>query len=112
MAFAERLIELRKQAGLSQESLAERLNISRQAISKWERGESTPDMDNLKMLGQIYNVSMDYLLLGKNETDLHEISEKEPKTFKTAVNKYKGYIWAAIGIGAIILLFYVTNIWT
>lgn len=112
MAFSERLIELRKQAGLSQESLAERLNISRQAISKWERGESTPDMDNLKVLGQIYNVSMDYLLLGKNETVLNSFTEKEKKPLITAVNKYKGYIWAAIGICTIILLFYVTNIWT
>lgn len=112
MAFIERLIELRKQAGLSQESLAERLNISRQAISKWERGESTPDMDNLKVLGQIYNVSIDYLLLGKNETVLNEVSEKGQKPLTTAVDKYKGYIWAAIGIGTIILLFFITSIWT
>ncbi len=112
MGFTERLIDLRKKAGLSQEDLAEQLNISRQAISKWERGESTPDMDNLKVLGQIYNVSMDYLLLGKNETVLNEVSEKEQKPLTTAVNKYKGYIWAAIGIGVVLLLFYVTNIWT
>lgn len=110
MEFNERLIELRKEAGLSQESLAERLNISRQAISKWERGESTPDIDNLKVLGQIYNVSMDYLLLGKKETILNEVSEKEPNP--NSSNKYKVCIWAAIGIGVIILLFYITNIWT
>lgn len=112
MEFTERLIELRKQAGLSQEGLAERLNISRQAISKWERGESTPDMDNLKVLGQIYNVSMDYLLMGKNETIMNKVLEKEQRPLTIATKKYKGYIWAAIVIGAIILLFFITNIWT
>ena len=45
--LANRLAELRKQKGLSQEELADRLQVSRQAISKWERGEASPDTDNL-----------------------------------------------------------------
>lgn len=59
---ASRLAELRKQHGLSQEQLAERLNISRQAVSKWERAESSPDTDNLIALARLYQVSLDELL--------------------------------------------------
>lgn len=60
--IAQRLAARRKQAGLSQESLAERLGVSRQAVSKWERSESSPDTDNLIALAQLYGVSLDELL--------------------------------------------------
>lgn len=52
--------------GLSQEALAERLGVSRQAVSKWERGESSPDTDNLIALARLYNISLDALLLGQD----------------------------------------------
>ncbi|MEA4897335.1 MAG: helix-turn-helix transcriptional regulator [Eubacteriales bacterium] len=60
--IANRLAALRKQSGLSQEQLADRLGISRQAISKWERAESSPDTDNLIALAKLYQVSLDELL--------------------------------------------------
>ncbi len=60
--IANRLAALRKQNGLSQEQLADRLGISRQAISKWERAESSPDTDNLIALAKLYQVSLDELL--------------------------------------------------
>lgn len=60
--IAERLAKRRKEAGYSQESLAERLGVSRQAVSKWERSESSPDTDNLIALAQLYGVSLDDLL--------------------------------------------------
>lgn len=59
---ANRLYELRKQHGYSQDELAEMLNVSRQAVSKWERSESSPDTDNLIALARLYNVSLDQLL--------------------------------------------------
>lgn len=59
---ANRLAEMRRAHGLSQEELAEKLNISRQAISKWERAESSPDTDNLIALAALYGVSLDVLL--------------------------------------------------
>lgn len=59
---ANRLAEMRRAHGLSQEELAEKLNISRQAVSKWERAESSPDTDNLIALAQLYGVSLDVLL--------------------------------------------------
>ncbi len=60
--IANRLAELRKEHGYSQEELAAELGVSRQAISKWECGESSPDTDNLIALAKVYNVSLDELL--------------------------------------------------
>ncbi|MDD3261402.1 MAG: helix-turn-helix transcriptional regulator [Oscillospiraceae bacterium] len=60
--IANRLVQLRKKNGFSQEELAARLGISRQAVSKWERAESSPDTDNLILLAQLYHVSLDDLL--------------------------------------------------
>lgn len=60
--MAKRLADRRRQAGLTQEGLAEKLNVTRQAVSKWERSESSPDTDNLIALAELYNVSLDDLL--------------------------------------------------
>ena len=60
--IADRLVKLRKKHGLSQEELADKLGISRQAVSKWERAESSPDTDNLICLAKLYGVSLDELL--------------------------------------------------
>ena len=67
--IANRLIELRKKSGLSQEQLAEKLGLSRQAVSKWERAEASPDTDNLICLAKIYNVSLDDLLNSDQSRD-------------------------------------------
>lgn len=60
--IAERLFLLRKQKGLSQEELADMTEVSRQAVSKWERGEAVPDIDKLVKLSQIYGVSIDSIV--------------------------------------------------
>ena len=62
--IANRLLGLRKERGLSQEDLAEKIGVSRQSVSKWERAEASPDTDNLIALAGIYGVSLDELLLG------------------------------------------------
>ena len=64
LAMAQRLVDRRKAAGLSQEALAAQLGVSRQAVSKWERSESSPDTDNLIALAALYGVSLDELLYG------------------------------------------------
>jgi len=69
MEFRERLFELRRQAGLSQEELANLLNVTRQAVQKWESGASRPDMDNLTALAEYFHVSLDYLILGRKDPD-------------------------------------------
>lgn len=62
LEIANRLVELRKQHGYSQEDLADKLGVSRQAVSKWERVEASPDTDNLIALAKLYGVSLDELL--------------------------------------------------
>ena len=67
--IANRLVNLRKGNNLSQEALAEKLGISRQAVSKWERAEASPDTDNLILLSRLYGISLDELL--KNYQVVH-----------------------------------------
>ena len=62
MALSEKLYELRKKRSLSQEQLAEQLNVSRQAISKWESGKAVPESDTLVSISEYFGVSLDYLL--------------------------------------------------
>ena len=62
MRLSEKIMDLRKKSGWSQEELAERLGISRQSVSKWETGESVPDIDKIIRMSELWNVSTDYLL--------------------------------------------------
>lgn len=77
LQIANRLLQLRKERGLSQEELADQLGISRQAVSKWERAEASPDTDNLICLAKLYNVSLDYLL--QTEDSLETIKTEQIK---------------------------------
>ena len=65
MTLSDRLQALRKSQNVSQEQLAEKLDFSRQAISKWESGQANPDINNILKLSDIYEVSTDYILTGK-----------------------------------------------
>jgi transcriptional regulator with XRE-family HTH domain len=76
---ANRLYELRKNQGLSQEELAEKLGVSRQAVSKWERGEASPDTDNLIALAKIYGLSLDELIFGEKQENKQEAQSTEDK---------------------------------
>ena len=62
MTFGEKLQALRQHAGMSQDTLAERLNVSRQAVSRWERDETMPETDKVVALADIFGVTTDYLL--------------------------------------------------
>ena len=78
LAMAQRLVDRRKAAGLSQEALAARLGVSRQAVSKWERSESSPDTDNLIALAALYGVSLDELLYGEAAHDADDSVDSRP----------------------------------
>jgi len=77
--IANRLVELRKKSGFSQEQLADKLGLSRQAVSKWERAEASPDTDNLICLAKLYGVSLDDLLNTDQPVEeiVQEIKEQE-----------------------------------
>lgn len=68
--LSEKIKELRKKEGLTQEQLAEKLNVSRQAIAKWESGHGTPDIENIKNISHYFHVSIDYLLDNKINKDV------------------------------------------
>lgn len=75
--IANRLVALRKKNGFSQEQLAEKIGVSRQAVSKWERSEASPDTDNLILLARIYNVSLDELLSTDDEIPMPQKEDEE-----------------------------------
>ena len=62
MTFSEKLLELRKRQGMSQEELAEKLEVSRQAVSRWEQGSAMPDVINLARISKLLGVTADYLI--------------------------------------------------
>ena len=78
MTIGERIAEERKKKGMTQEDMAEKLNLSRQAISKWESGSSFPDTENLLKLSFLFSVSVDYLLKGEM---VEEKNGEEEKVF-------------------------------
>lgn len=80
LAMAQRLVDRRKAAGLSQEALAAQLGVSRQAVSKWERSESSPDTDNLIALAALYGVSLDELLYGEAASDADSSEDGSTET--------------------------------
>lgn len=115
MEFNNKLYELRKQKGFSQEELASRLNVSRQTVSKWEVGESTPDMEKLVAISALFEISLDELVLDKapeqpgqpvqvagsgiyNDIKEHVLTDDNRKKAK------KGLKIAGIIVGAILLV--------
>ena len=84
LAMAQRLVDRRKAAGLSQEALAAQLGMSRQAVSKWERSESSPDTDNLIALAALYGVSLDELLYGEAASDADSSEDGSTETVDEA----------------------------
>ena len=83
MKLGDKILMLRKKEGLSQEQLAEKLNVSRQAISRWESGSALPDASNIRQLSKVFAVSADYLL--NDDMDEYEILKPQPEV--QTVNK-------------------------
>ncbi|MBQ4046994.1 MAG: helix-turn-helix transcriptional regulator [Clostridia bacterium] len=102
LEIAQRLQQLRQTHGYSQETLAEKLGLSRQAVSKWERAESSPDTDNLIELAKLYGVSLDELLFGKTTAEKTEADapvmpqpvaeEPTEETAEPAVEQLEGVV--------------------
>ena len=106
---ANRLMELRKAANLSQEELAEKLNISRQAVSKWERAESAPDMENLIALSKLYQISMDEMLNLENTEGIARKEENEMNNFEKQAPLRKKQIALAAIAAMLAMIFFTVN---
>ncbi len=103
MKLSDKLITLRKENGWSQEDFAEKLDVSRQAISRWENGTALPDAQNILQISKLFNVTADYLLNDdyENGTDIPTV-ETEAEEAKPLVRKKKYLHWLSISL--IILL--------
>lgn len=112
MTFGEKLQDLRRKAGMSQDTLAEKLDVSRQAVSKWERDETMPETEKLVRIAQLFHASLDELLLDREPQTAPEPDPQpvyRPTHRHSYVNQFRrhgyklGYI--LIAIGAIICAF-------
>jgi transcriptional regulator with XRE-family HTH domain len=102
MSLGQRLIELRKTKQLSQEEVEERLNVTRQTVSKWETDQSSPEFDKILPLCELYEVSTDELLTGRKE------EEEEKEIFSNPVDNNKK---RTIGLVLGILLYFISIAW-
>lgn len=91
MKFSEKLFQLRKKAGMSQEDLAEQLGVSRQAISRWEMGTAMPDAPNLLRISVLFGVSADYLLHDdyQSDNDIPKVKEIKLEMRKKGIKSNK-----------------------
>jgi len=90
MNIGEKLFELRKEKNLSQEEVAEKLNVTRQTVSKWETNQSTPDFDKIVPICELFEISTEELLTGKKKEEVLEenkIEEKEKPLTKEEIKR-------------------------
>ena len=106
MSLNERIQALRKNSNHSQEELANMLDISRQAISKWESGQVQPEIDNIIKLSKIYNVSTDYLLTGDDDDVNKAVDDTDFNISQETKN-----IIAIIGATAIIVFVFIASLY-
>lgn len=97
MKFNEKLIALRKEKGLSQEGLGEKLDVARQTVSKWELGETTPEMDKLIKISEIFEISLDDLMKDTNVKQKQEINN-------TNTQKLAGMLITIIKVIGVIII--------
>jgi len=102
MILAEKIVKLRKQAGWSQEELAEKMNISRQSVSKWESTNSIPDLNKIILLAEIFNVSTDFLLKDDNETFDSPTEIQNSTNIQISLEQATAYISSKMEVSSLI----------
>lgn len=102
MELKEKLVTLRKEKGLTQLAVAEKLDVSRQAISRWESGTALPSTDNLRCLSSLYEVPIDYLLKENSERKSDPGNEPAPNKIQHKNKKTVAIIAAAL-IGILVI---------
>ena len=114
MSLAKKMIELRKQNGLSQQDLADRLGVSRQAISRWETGAVQPLAGSVKSLAQVFQVSTDYLLNDDLDTPTPPPTAQPapPQEKPKSTRKHRKWLLALAALAAAAVLVLVTAVAT
>lgn len=92
MILADKIIRLRKKNGWSQEELAEKMNVSRQAVSKWEGAQTIPDLEKILMLGELFGVTTDYLLKDDMENEEYTDGTSDPGVRKVTLTEANEYL--------------------
>lgn len=94
MIFADKLIQLRKKSGWSQEELADQMKVSRQSISKWEGAQSVPDLEKIVRLSQLFGVSTDYLLKDEleEENSIRVDAEESPSVKRVTMEEASAFL--------------------
>lgn len=92
MILADKIIRLRKKNGWSQEELAERLHVSRQAVSKWEAANTTPDLERVLQMSELFGVTTDYLLKDELEDEEYTPGDDEPGVRRVSLEEAQQYI--------------------
>jgi transcriptional regulator with XRE-family HTH domain len=105
MKFAEQLKKLRQAQGLSQEDIATRLYVTRQAVSKWENGDGTPDLSTLVQLADVLDVSLDELVLAAEPAVASPASTDESTRLMNGWEFLAQYWWILIALGGMFLPF-------
>lgn len=101
MTIGQRISKLRKDYSFSQEYVAEKLGISRQAVSKWENDTTAPDTYNLIALAELFNVSVEYIAVGKQSEQEEVLNLPQPKSISS--QKVLGFIFLGTGLLSLIL---------
>ena len=92
MILADKIIRLRKKNGWSQEELAEKMNVSRQAVSKWESAQTIPDLDKILKLGELFGVTTDYLLKDEIEDEEFTDDSSDSTVKRISIEEANSYI--------------------
>lgn len=109
MNFSEKLLALRKANDLTQEQLAEKLDVSRQSISKWESGQAVPELEKIVALGAVFDVTTDYLLKSSEIDDLSvktEMLEKQQQQILIREQKRQQTLGCVMYSLAVYLIFF------
>ena len=110
MTIGERISELRRSASLSQEYVAEKLGVSRQAVSKWETDVSAPDTYNLIALSSLFGVSVEYLATGRTPTPTPDEAHKDVSQKAIGTQRILGFILLGAGLISLILGILLTDV--
>lgn len=96
MILADKIMTLRKKFGWSQDELAEKLNVTRQSVSKWEGAQSIPDIERIVLMSRLFGVTTDFLLKDEMETVEYSRADADAPIRRVSMEQASEYLYAAL----------------